>query len=223
MNDKEILQLVILAAEGKDDIRKGAIGYGGYGFIFRDEDFFKDFSKEIFRYRAFVEVGDENCLRKDRKEGKFDIDKIDSYYLINALMIGSLKTLLPSLKFMEAEYSDILFVVWVIIRTPKGKIFSAIYHYDRYRMALGNLRSREKFCEKYPYICNYDPKNLSREEKYELADAFENALKKVPLTDYRTIYPGHDYAFHIGVNNKVPLFEIVDWDDEWSDDWDAES
>ncbi len=189
----------------------------------RDKDFFENFSKEIFKYRAFKEVGDLHNEYKDNKRGIFTIDKIDYYYKINALMIGSLKTLVPSLKFMKAEYSDILFVVWVIIRTPKGKIFPAIYHYDKYRMALGNLISRESFCQKYPYLCNCDPKNLSKEEKYELADAFENALKKIPLTDYRTIYSGHDYSYHIGVNNKIPLFEVVSWDEDWSDDWDNES
>ena len=32
-----------------------------------------------------------------------------------------------------------------------------------------------------------------------------NALKKVPLTDYRTIYSGHDFSFCIEVNNGIPL------------------
>ena len=45
-----------------------------------------------------------------------------------------------------------------------------------------------------------------------MAEAFENALKKVPLTDYRAVYPGHDYRFHIEVNNGIPLFEEYDWD-----------
>lgn len=212
--DKGILKLVTLAAKGKDNIKKGAIGYGGYGFVFRDKDFFEDISEEIFYYQAFVEVGEEHCEDRDRKEGKFKIDKLEYYTLINALMIGSLKTLLPSLKFLDARLSDVLFVVWVIVKTPKGKVFPAIYHFDKNRMALGDLSSggMQIFSQKYPFICNYNLKDHSKEERYELAERFEKSLGKVPPTDYRTIYPGHDYRWHIEVNKGTRLFKQVNWE-----------
>ncbi len=217
MIDKELLKLVMLSANGKDDIEKGTIGHGGYGFVLRDQDFFKEFSEEIFNYdfyRIGVEIGDQHSLSKDMKNGKFEMDQLEYYSLINALMIGSLKTLLPNIKFLDANDSDILLTVWVIIKTPEGKIFPVIYHYDRYRMAFGNLGSREEFCKKYPLICNYDPKNLSEEERFKLADAFEFALRKIHPTDYRTIYPGHDYSFYIEVNDGNPLFLRENWDDK---------
>ena len=58
-------------------------------------------------------------------------------------------------------------------------------------------------------IYNDNPKSLSQEVRFELAEAFVNALRKAPVTDYKTIYPGHDQPFHIGVTNGKPFFRPV--------------
>jgi len=83
---------------------------------------------------------------------------------------------------------------------------------------------------KYRDIFNLDPNDLTRQERVTLAETFVNALKKVPTTNYRTIYPGHDYSSHIEINNGVPLLVDVylgvehlkrerkekwEWDFEW--------
>jgi len=231
---KEVLKLVNLAAEGKDYIEMGSVGYGGYGFVFRDLDFFEHFPGELNRYRPIVNVGDQPIEKIIRSQGECDRDEFYYYYYLKVLMIGSLKTLLPSLEFKDAKKSDILFEVWVIIKTPQGKIFPLIYHYDRYRMALGISPTYSDVTwllpRNYRDIFNVNPNDLTREERATLAETFENALKKVPTSDYRTIYPGHDYSSHIEINNGVPLFADVyegvenlkrerkgkwEWDFEW--------
>ncbi|TFG19489.1 MAG: hypothetical protein EU529_16260 [Promethearchaeota archaeon] len=197
----EILDLLSQASRGKDNIERGAVGHKGYSFVIRNVDNFREIYVP-FSYQTYELVGDMHNEIKDRKEGKFILDNLYRYFEINALLIGSLKTILPSLKFWDAKESDILFEVVLIIKTPEGKIFPLIYYYDRYRMALGT-------CKVNLEIFNFDPRSLSQEERFDLAEVFENALKKVPLSDYKTIYPGHDEPWHIGVINGRPFFTSV--------------
>ncbi|MFX1445531.1 MAG: hypothetical protein ACFFHV_19105 [Promethearchaeota archaeon] len=219
MNSSEILKLLELATNGKDNIEQGAIGYRGYGFVFRDHNFIEELGNGFIFYNYFVGVGGSYLMRKGLREEKekFGEDIFYYYDLIDALMIGSLKTLLPSLKFMDAEYSDTLFNIWVIIRTPQQKIFPVIYHFDRNRMGLGDLYWEEMriYSQAYPLMCNSSLKEFTKDERDELADAFCNALKKVPTTDFRTIYPGHDEWFLIEINNGIPLFEEYNSDEEY--------
>lgn len=200
----EILDLLSQASKGIDNIERGTIGYEGYSFVIRNVDDFREIY-EPFRYQTYELVGDMHNIAKDKREGKFDFRGLYRYDEINALLIGSLKTILPSLKFWDVKESDTLFEAFLIVKTPEGKLFPLIYYYDRYRMALGTCEINSVNSE----IFNFDPRKLSQEERFNLAEAFENALRKVPLTDYKTIYPGHDEPWHIGVINGKPFFRSV--------------
>jgi len=118
----EIMDLLSQASKGKDKIERGAVGYEGYSFVIRNIDDFREIYVPL-SCQTYELVGDMHNLIKDKREGKFDFKTLYRYDEINALLIGSLKTILPSLRFWDAKESDILFEVVVIVKTPEGKIF----------------------------------------------------------------------------------------------------
>lgn len=136
------------------------------------------------------------------------------------LYAGSLKTLLPTLQFGGDE---LLFKVWVLIKTPSDKIFPAKFYYGPSGTSLAGWRSwryNKVFQSDFRSIINFSPFDFSKEELEALIDAFECSLRQVPVTDFYGIYHHDEGQFLMGLKNTKPF--IVDLSHSY-DDFDIES
>lgn len=211
-NMKEIIGLAKLASKGIDDIANGVIGFDGYGFVFRDITYIEKKMKIETYYTPLIDIGKMRYIMKALKNGK----EIHEYELLgfdlNLLLTASVKTLVPDLKL---GLGDTFFITWMLVKSPYGEIFPANFYYDRNRMAIGCLN--QKFVNKNTDIPNefaeifiFNPYNLSEDEREELAEAFESAIKKVPRTDFKAVFSGHDYYYDVEVDHGLPYWKLCD-------------
>lgn len=116
-----------------------------------------------------------------------------------------MKTLLPKLEFGGDE---ILFDVWIFVRTPDGKQFPAAFYYGPSGTALGGWEFheyQEVFSNDFCLVINGSPFDFNKDERECLIEALECALKKVPVSDYYGVY-NHDLGNAlIGVKAGVPF------------------
>lgn len=209
---KEIIHLADLASKGNDDIANGSIGYDGYGFVFRDLDYVSKYMKLTTYNSVLVEIGQMRQI-KDFLDKENDLETfLISGFGINLLITASVKTLVPSLKL---GLGDTFFITWMLVKTPKGDIFPANFYYDRYRMAIGYLNlkfadHKEDISKEFTEIYNFNPINLTEEEENELAFSFELALEKVPKSDYKAFFSGHDYYYDVEVDFGEPYWRSID-------------
>lgn len=227
MNVRKLLLLVSEAAEGKDNIKEGAVGYYGYGIVFRDID---DITKKMdISYSGGVfPVGTTRKVMQD-----WDKDRIKEFddFLRHTphddmLLAGAVKTLVPTLEF-GGEYEH-LFEVWMFIKTPEDRRFPATLHYGKSGLVIGGWDPERasfyindvdlipKFPKRFNTIINFSPHDFSEEEKESLAEAFEHALRKVPVSDFYGIYK-HDSGNRLmGVKEGRPIIVELGFSPEFS-------
>lgn len=221
MGIKDLLDLAVRVAGGKDDLEKAAIGFYGYGFLFRDIKNSNDSYVTIHHSAKVCEMGAYRYLLKrwfsmhDRIHDLDDLLLYDEKY--DCLYGGSLKTLLPTLKFGGDET---LFSVWMFVRTPDGKQFPATFYFGPSGTSLGGWRL-EKYESVFPKgflsITNYSPFDLSKDEREDLIEALECALKKVPMSDFYGVYH-HDLGNALmGVRVGVPFIIELGYDYDEAD------
>ncbi|MFX0037672.1 MAG: hypothetical protein ACFE9I_18785 [Candidatus Hermodarchaeota archaeon] len=211
-----LLELVCVASKGKDKIDEGAIGFNGYGFVFKNIDyksknsFITDIgSSKLCSFGVFKDVY-RNFIKKKHEieslELLFDSDlKLDLYFG------GALKTLIPNLKFGGEE---ILFSVWIFVRTPKNQMFPIILYYGQSGTSIGGWSSdshlsdeRSSFSQKFKSIINFSTFNLSKMELDEFIEALTSALYKVQISDFEGLYE-HDLGVDLmGIKSGVPFIQ----------------
>jgi len=219
----KILQLAEDSAKGTDNIKEGAIGSNGYGFVFRDEEIMSK-HLQIGGSSKFYELGSMRRFgREYQKTGKFKIpnNSYENATEFDMVLAGAIKTLIPTLKTGGDEE---LFSAWVFVITPEGLKFPINLYYGVTRLALGGwdyMKSKKMFQnisdfpeihdfpQKLKKIVNTNPFELSLLEKEDLAEALELALRKVPLTDFHGFY-AFDHGIRImGVREKEPFDEYI--------------
>ncbi|MFX1571802.1 MAG: hypothetical protein ACFFB0_03560 [Promethearchaeota archaeon] len=225
MDILELLDLVIKASEGIDHIEEGAVGSNGYGFVFRDPFNSKESFIVTIESSKFCTVSFHRKIKtpwhflRDRKEDlvKFLIQEDKS----DILLAGSLKTLIPNLKFGR-DLGEILFDSWVFIRTPNDKRFPASFYYGQSGFALGGWDSyidelgNDIFPNDFSSEINFNPFDFSRKELDELIYALEFALRKVPVSDFYGVLR-HDLGdSFIGVKFGRPF--SIELDFQYNDD-----
>ena len=150
----------------------------------------------------FSAAGSYRYLLEDWKKMRRKDDILNSFELQtekikeDLLLAGSLKTLVPSIRFGGDE---LLFNVWMLVKTPDEKCFPTLFYYGASGTSLGGWRadlmnpfSDEKvFPEELESIINFSPFDFYNEELNHFLDALEFALKKVPISDFRGVYK-HD-------------------------------
>lgn len=220
MRYKDLVQLVLHVAEGRDNPSEGAIGFKGYGFVFRDiNDIALNF--DINYSSQICSVG---TVRKFLREFNEDSDSniFYRYYDISSdlIFIGAIKTLVPSLKF---GVDDLLFEVWMLVKTPENRIFPATFYYGKSRLAIGGWNSDiiKPFNDKFDFpndlkkFINFNPFDLKEEEKYSLGKALESALHKIPISDFDVRFRDDYEDYFLAVHEGVPLFRRIDEDEYW--------
>ncbi|MFW9878676.1 MAG: hypothetical protein ACFFG0_36820 [Candidatus Thorarchaeota archaeon] len=200
---EELLKLVSFAANGIDAIEKGAVGYNGYGFVFRDLSsslvpFIRSGGSKFCTFSFHREIGKKWDNESLKEELKYDI-----------FLTGCLKTLVPSLKFGGDE---ILFNCWIFVKTPEKKIFPGTFYYGQSGLSLGgwgandNYTYKKEFPEKFNEIINFNPFCLTKKELDLLVEALEEALKKVPVSDFYGVYRHDSGQTLMGVRYGEPIY-----------------
>jgi len=213
---KELLKLLEDSAEDKVNYEEKVLHFQGHNFVFRDRwlESRKSYVKSLYSSK-FSSAG---VWRKVIKESMENLDKIRSLDELNLedtkldfLFGGSLKTLLPTLKFGGYET---LFAVWMFVETPEGYIFPATFYYGQSGTSVGGWRldeTKDVFPPEFYSIINFSPFNFSPDELDAFIEALELSLKMVPVADYYGIFQGDNGYTLMGVKDNRPyLMELGD-------------
>lgn len=227
MNLKKIKTLVDNASKGKNSIEEGAVGYQGYGFVFKEIDEIK--GKVNFSGSSKIcSLGKTKEILKDFERKINVVENISEYsYLNNVMFIGSIKTLVPSLK-VGLRYGD-LFKSWVFVKTPENRQFAVKVYYGRSGLAVGgwdttrnyNFTKDERFLSILPEdlksIINFSPHDLTKDELEAFSEAIEFAIRKIPVSDYHGVYM-HDFGNSLmGIKNGKPFMVELGFTPKWND------
>jgi hypothetical protein len=203
MEFENILNLAERAARGFDNFKKGSVGFNGYGFVLRDLSF--PLSRKMCNFgsmRKFAEYLKHVHLSKESLQ-KYGIFR-------DLLLVGSIKTLLPSL---ELGGDEILFNAWMFVATTDGRKFPATLYYGSTRLAVGGWKSGgnawfdgvSHIPSALKRIANCDPFKFSSIVKKEFVESLEHAIKKVPPSDFYAIFE-RDLGYRLmGISDGSPV------------------
>jgi len=206
MNITKLVSLVSKASNGKDDFEKGAVGSNGYGFVFIDLNSEIPYVTFKGSSKLFSAGSQRDALKNYKKSGIYTMD-LES----DLLLIGSVKTLVPALKL--GGYEE-LFDVWVLVKTPEGRMFPIRFYYGQSGLSIGGWKLRKNYIDTYTgekvfpkdfeEIINFNPSNFTDFDRNLFLDALEFALKKVPISDFWGIYRHDIGATFMGVVEGEP-------------------
>lgn len=215
MNVEELIKQVSSAARGEGNFSLGVVGSSGYGFVFRDLDLVENFF-DFYGSGGICRLGVTKQILADfeRKINLFDhLSDYNRHY--DLCLIGSIKTLVPTMKF-GGGYEH-LFEVWVFVKTPNDKNFPLTIYYGASGLSIGgwdpdfsyhftnDKRFLSVFPDEFKLKINFSPHNLSRDEEEGLVEAIELGLRKVPVSDFRGIYK-HDFGnTFMGIKDSRPF------------------
>ena len=201
-NSQEIFTLVNDASCGVDNIQDGAIGSSGYGFLFMNEDSLPECVRFCGGGRLYPLGSMKDFAIEYEKHVIKDFSNFsgDELFYQDIKIIGSVKTLVPDARFGDPDNQDIMFEVWLFVRTPDKRTFPARIYYGPTRLAIGKWNfyrvCDSKAAIEFESLFNYDPSKFSLIEKQELAIAIELALMKVPVSDFLGIL-NHDCGYRV--------------------------
>jgi len=218
------------AADGQDNFKEGAIGFNGYGFVFKKLDYISqdsfvigDGSSKLCSIGAFKDVYKkaleiQNPIKSPRDLLNYD-PKNDLYFG------GALKTLVPKMEFGGCEQ---LFNVWLFVKSPKGQMFPATFYYGQSGTSIGAwspdyrvfLFAEERtFPQEFESIVNFTPFNFSAIELEEFIEALELALDKVPISDFEGVYE-HDLGRELmGLKSGKPFVKGLEKERMKNETW----
>lgn len=211
-----LIKLVSETAEGKDNIKEGAVGSNGYGFVFRNFDYGSQDSFLIGDGSSkFSSIGPLKDIYKkiiEQQETAENIEELLHYDRKSDLYFGgALKTLVPDIEFGGDEC---LFDVWMFVKTPQGKMFPATLYSGVSGTTVGAWRpdfrvflftDAREFPQELKKVVNFNPFKFSDIKKEEFLEALEFALARVPVSDFEGIVR-HDFGYDLmGVRSGQPF------------------
>ena len=220
MEINRLIKLVSKTASGKDNFKEGAIGFNGYGFVFREYDYksknsfiIGDGSSKLCSVGAFRDIYNKFLEIQDLIKSPQDLlnydPKFDFYFG------GALKTLVPKTEFGGYER---LFHVWMFVKTPKGQMFPATLYYGRSGTSIGAwspdyrvflFAEQRTFPDEFESIINFSPFNFSKIELEEFIEALELTLAKIPISDFEGVYE-HDFGRKLmGIRSGKPFVKAL--------------
>ena len=230
MKINRLIKLVSEAADGQDNFTESAIGFNGYGFIFRDFDyiskdsfFIGDGSSKLCSIGAFKDVYKKSIEHDGNLE---DLKRFLEYDRKSDLYFGgALRTLVPDIGFGGEEC---LFDVWMFVKTPKGQMFPATFYYGPSGASVGawSLDYRvflftelRTFPQEFETIINFSPFNFSKIELEEFIEALTLSLGKVPVSDFEGVYE-HDLGRELmGLKSGKPFVKYLKSEDKKIETW----
>jgi len=196
MKVNRLIKLVSKAADGKSSLKKGAIGFYNYGFVFRDFVYksknsfiIGDGSSKLCSIGAFKDIYKKSISIQSPIKSPKDLLNYDPK---NDLYFGGvLKTLIPKMKFGGYEQ---LFHIWMFVKTPQGKMFPATFYYGQSGTSIGGwspdyraflFKEHRTLPQGFESIVNFSPSNFSSTELEKFIEALTLALAKVPISDFK--------------------------------------
>jgi len=227
---ESFLKLFFRDSDGKDDFKEGAIGYNGYGFVFRDFDYkFKnsfiigDGSSKLCSVGAFRDIYKKSLENQGPIRSSKDL--LNYSPELDLFFGGALKTLIPRTEFGGYEQ---LFSVWMFVKTPKGQIFPATFYYGQSGASIGAwspdyrvfvFAEARTFPPEFESIINFSPFNFSKIELEEFVEALVLSLDKVPTSDFEGVYE-HDLGRDLmGIRSGKPFVKTLEDKREKIETW----
>ena len=230
MKINHLIKLVSEAAGGQDNFKEGAIGFNGYGFVFKKLDYISqdsfvigDGSSKLCSIGAFKDIYKKAIEHQGPLKSPNDLLNYDPR---NDLYFGgALKTLIPDLEFGGSE---LLFLVWLFVKTPQGQMFPATFYYGRSGTSIGGwppdyraflFAEERKLPKGFESIVNFTPFNFSATGLEGFIEALELALDKVPISDFEGVYE-HDSGRELkGIKSGEPFAETLEEDNKEIKTW----
>jgi len=218
MNLIDFVFLVTQVAEDKDNIKKGAVGFGGYGFIFMDisdivEIFKLEYTSGICRLgttRELLKAWYNDKIKEYDDLLEYEYDKIQDLYYV-----GAIKTLLPSLNFGGDE---LLFEVGMLVKTPDGELFPATFYWGVGGLTIGGWKQEPLnnfiVLNEFDQTIKFTPIKFTNDDVEELAEAFQLALQKVPVSDFEGEYWGDVGGIRMGIRSGTPFMIDIPIDED---------
>ncbi len=220
MKINHLIKLVSEAADEQDNFKEGAIGFNGYGFVFKKLDYnsqdsfiIGDGSSKLCSTGAFRDIYKKSI----KHQGPLKNPKnLFNYNPENDLYFGgALKTLIPDMEFGGYES---LYHIWMFVKTPKGQMFPATFYYGQSGTSIGGwspdyrvflFAEGRKLPQEFEAIVNFTPFNFSRTELEGFIEALELALDKVPTSDFEGVYE-HDLGREsMGLKSGKPFVKYL--------------
>lgn len=182
MTIKDLINLVVNASKGKDNFDEGALGFNGYGFVFKDLTSGLSYVTSYGSSKVFA----AGTYRKFT----VNLDEIINHDIeLDLLLVGSLKTLVPTLIFGGYE---LLFDVWVFVMDSNDMMFPMRLYFGQSGTSIAGWPLNDKNIPKnLNIIINSSPFNFSDDERDDFLESLELTLGKVPVSDFWGVY-SHD-------------------------------
>ena len=180
MRIEQIIKLVTEAAEGKDNIKEGAVGSNGYGFVFKDLNSNISFVTNTNSHK-YCEAGSmRNVIKNWIKVKNFEeLRDVSNFNEENDLLLaGSLKTL-----------------YW-------GKSGVSIGSWASY--GITPFAKEIIFPEDFLEVVNFTPFKFTDDERGMFLDALELALKRVPVSEFWGVFSRDIGEYLMGIKDRKP-------------------
>lgn len=230
---KNIIDLTSQAADGIDNIKKGAIGFAGYGFVFRNIREMSPYtpthlSSKVCSVGALRGLFERVTDAVEHSIKIRDFNELYNYDMnLDLYFGGSFKTLVPTLEFGGFE---IFYRVWFFAKTPDNKMFPGSFYWGPSGTSLSGWDLNEIevieahigksfFPKEFKNVINFSPFDFSKEAEDEFIEALVGALDKVSVSDFRGIHQSDDGICDMGIERGEPFIrwiddEIYEYDEE---------
>lgn len=220
----EIKNLLTSTIKGASHLDKNALEYNDYLFIFKSwrelpPEICKAYSHKVSNIglmRNFNEV-----IKKKKMDPISLIMKLEKQ---NLRLAGSLKTILPHMVFGGEE---VLFDIWMLVRTPENQIFPANLYYGVSQFCVGGWssyllpRSKEidknngknyqpskmLFPSEFMELINFSPYNFNEGQLESFVEAIELGLNRIPPSDFQCKLKFSGTSFIFGLQSGKPYIE----------------
>lgn len=210
---QEISKLLDASISGRSHVKQGAMENNGYLFIFKDYSEVPDELNLAYSHKVCT-VGTMRHFEKDLENlKKYDFNSLMAEEKEDLLLMASLKTLLPELKFGGDE---VMFDSFMLVKTPEGKVFPATFYYGPSGLSMGgwsgfsdHFQDAGKFPKEFSDLINGSPHELTDEQLEPILEALVLGLRNVPPSDFQGKIKTDYGKFLMGVKRGASFIDLI--------------